>query len=69
MILEKFEDLPLLILPLPYLLNLAILELLQMCIDHFSEDGNAGTAVKLSNSSCIMFFYFWILALSKNRHV
>ena len=26
-----------------------------MCVDHFSEDGNAGTALKISYSSCLMF--------------
>ena len=32
----------------PLLIILAILELLQMCVDHFSEGVNAGTVLKLS---------------------
>ena len=40
------------------LINLGIVELLQMCMDHFSEDMNAGIALKLSFSSCLMFHCF-----------
>ena len=54
--------------PLQFI-NLEILKLLQMCVDHFS-DVNAGIALKLSFSSCLMFCYFlMMLALHKNRHV
>ena len=53
----KFEYPPLLILT-PCLIILAILELLQMRVGHFSEDVDAGTASKLSFSSCPFFCCF-----------
>ena len=53
------EDPLLLILTPPPFFNLAILELLQRCIDCVSEDVNAGSALELKYLSCHMFCCFF----------
>ena len=53
----KFEDPHFLFRP-PFLSILALVQLLQMGVDHIYEDVNAGTALKHSYLSCLMFCCF-----------